>query len=157
MELTSIATLLGNAKAAIELAKVIKDSSTTLDQAETKLKLAELISALADVKVQAAEVQQELLDAQAQVRALEAQAAERAALEWRQPAYWRKSEDGKTETPYCQPCNDKEGRLAVLHVIDPGEYHCHACGKTFRTPEALARIRHETDAAMERAGRGFSF
>jgi hypothetical protein len=68
--LISVSTLLGSIKTATEIAKLIKDSDVSLEKAETKLKLAELISALADAKIEVMEVQQALLDKDAEVRGL---------------------------------------------------------------------------------------
>ena len=61
MDLTAVSTLLGSIKTATEIAKLIKDSDVSLEKAETKLKLAELISALADAKIKVTAVQQPCL------------------------------------------------------------------------------------------------
>jgi hypothetical protein len=147
MDLAAIGSLLTGVKTASDIAKLIKDSGSTLEQAEIKLKLADLISALADVKVEAAGVQQTLLEAQQRIRELEEQAALKAALVWRQPAYWRKAEDGSSELPYCQPCYDTDGRLSVLNIVAEGFFACRTCDKVFETSE---RLKHEAQAAAEK-------
>ena len=43
-----VVTAVGSIKSAIDIAKVLKDGADTLDKAEVKLQLAELISSLAD-------------------------------------------------------------------------------------------------------------
>ncbi|TXI83481.1 MAG: hypothetical protein E6Q40_10930 [Cupriavidus sp.] len=55
--ITTITALLGGVKTATDIARGIKDSGVTLEAAEMKFKLAELISALAGVKMEAATVQ----------------------------------------------------------------------------------------------------
>ncbi len=61
-EMTAIGTLFASVKTATDLVKFIKDSKLNLEDAETKLKLAELISTLADVKLELAELQDTLRD-----------------------------------------------------------------------------------------------
>ena len=57
-DITTINAVLTSIKTASDLAKIIKDSNKTLEQAEIKYKLAELISALADAKMEIAEVRE---------------------------------------------------------------------------------------------------
>lgn len=153
MDITTIATLLGNVKTATEIAKAIKDSGTTLEAAEVKFKLAELISALADVKMEAATVQTELLDAQEQIRKLEAAAKQRAALVWRQPCYWLPREADGVEEPYCQPCQDNDKRLSRLHEDGKGAYTCLVCKTTFRTQERIKADRDKLATANQQRRR----
>ena len=61
-DMASITAALGSIKAAVDLAKLIKDSGASLEQAEVKLKIAELISALADAKIELATIQGVLLE-----------------------------------------------------------------------------------------------
>ena len=60
MDIAAIGSLLGSLKTATEITKFIRESDVSLEKAETKLKLAELVSALADAKLEAVEVQQAL-------------------------------------------------------------------------------------------------
>ena len=46
-----LSLLLTQTKTAVDIAKFIKNSSDTLDRSGQKLKLAELIEALADIKI----------------------------------------------------------------------------------------------------------
>lgn len=156
MDLTTVTALLGNIKTATELARAIKDSGTTLERAEMQLKLADLISSLADVKIEAAGVQQTLLDAQERVRKLEAAIKLRAELKWRQPCYWLPSEvKGVEEEPFCQACHDNEGKLSRLHSDGKGHFQCRVCKQSFNTSERSARDKAEFDAAMRNsAARG---
>ena len=143
----SIASLLGSVKTATEIAKFVKDSDVSIEKAETKLKLAELISALADVKIEAAEIQQALLERDGRIRELERAAETRAALDWREPCYWLPSPSGQDE-PFCQHCYDGSRKLARLHTDNKGLYQCRVCDKNF-----LTRERQERDAAAFVAGR----
>jgi len=150
MDISTITALIGGVKTATDIAKAIKDSGATLEAAEVKFKLAELISALADVKMEAATVQTELLDAQEQIRKLEAAAKQRAALVWRQPCYWMPRESDGVEEPYCQRCYDKEQKLARLHDDGRGAYRCRVCGGYVETESRKAADRAEAEAEAAR-------
>jgi hypothetical protein len=144
MDFSGISALLGSVKTATEIAKFIKESDLSIEKAETKLKLAELISALADVKLEAAEIQQSLVERDDRIRELEKAAKVDAALVWREPCYWLTSADGIDE-PFCQHCYDKESKLARLHTDGQGMYSCRVCEKKFRTRE-----RSESDSSAFR-------
>ena len=101
MDIAAIGSLLGSLKTATEIAKFIRESDVSLEKAETKLKLAELVSALADAKLEAAEVQQEIMDRDDEIRKLKAEAKLQVDLTWRQPCYYLKDAHG-LEEPYCQ-------------------------------------------------------
>ena len=64
-EISTISAILGSVKTATEIAKLIKDSYFSLEKAEMKLKLAELISALADAKIEISEIQELILQKEA--------------------------------------------------------------------------------------------
>ncbi|RVT86244.1 hypothetical protein [Inhella crocodyli] len=148
MDITTIATLLGNVKTATEIAKAIKDSGATLEGAEAKFRLAELISALADVKIEAATVQEQLLSAQLRIRELEDAATTHAVMRWQQPCYWKPAGEGHPDLPYCQPCYDEHRRLSLLNDWGEGQFRCMVCGKTFETPERIERRRQQNAAQI---------
>jgi len=130
MDLGSIATLLSSLKTATDIAKLIKDSDLSLEKAETKLKLAELISALADAKIEAAEIQQALAEKDSELRGLREQLETRDKLEWDDPYYWHKTETGRVG-PYCQQCYDKEQRLIRLQGNGEGWWECKTCKNNY--------------------------
>ena len=143
MDLQSISSLLSSITAATEIAKLIKSSDATLEKAEAKLKMAELISALADVKLQAAEIQQAIIDRDERIRLLEAQIQRKKSLTWREPCYFITSDEG-LEEPFCQQCYDASQNLSRLHSDGQGLYSCRVCNKSFRTKERVQR----DDAAL---------
>lgn len=130
MDLTSISTVLTSIKTATEIAKLIKDSDVTLEKAESKLKLAELISALADAKIQITDVQQTLLEKDAEVRALLEQIETKQKLRWEKPYYWLSAGETK-EGPFCQHCYDKNHELIRLQGGDEGYWECKVCKNGF--------------------------
>lgn len=69
-DLATIATFLGSIKTATEIAKAIKLSDSSIEKAELKLKIAELMESLADVKIQAIEIKELLQEKDLEIEKL---------------------------------------------------------------------------------------
>ena len=147
MDIAAIGSLLGSLKTATDIAKFVRESSLSLERAELKMKLADLIEALANAKIEAADIQQEILDRDKRIRELEAAAAILAELRWEQPCYFRKNEQG-TEDPYCQNCHDATGKLSRLHTDGSGYFQCRVCKQSFKTPDRTKSDEARADAAI---------
>ncbi|ENH2499241.1 hypothetical protein CGJ60_24565 [Vibrio parahaemolyticus] len=61
-DIATISTALTSLKTAVELAKAVRTSTSALEQAEINLQLADLISALADARIEVSEIQGLLLE-----------------------------------------------------------------------------------------------
>ena len=130
MDMATISALIGSIKTATDLAKLINESGITLEKAEVKLKLAELISALADAKMDIATVQQALLDKDAELARLLEQISIKEKLNWEAPYYWLIN-DGKKDGPYCQQCYDNSHKLIRLNGDGRGFWECKTCKNTY--------------------------
>ena len=130
MDIGAISAILGSIKTATDLAKLISDRGVSLEKAEVKLKMAELISALADAKMDVATVQQALLDKDGELARLKEQLAIREKLQWEHPYYWV-IEAGKKEGPYCQQCYDNDHKLIRLNGDGRGFWECKTCKNTY--------------------------
>ncbi|MET2849019.1 hypothetical protein ABXV23_20005 [Vibrio owensii] len=128
-DIASINALLGSIKAASDIAKLIKDSGSTLEQAEFKLQTAELISALADAKVEAADLQLELVSRNQKIQELEELLVQRESVIWEKPYYFTENEKGK-DGPFCAQCYDNSDKLIRLQGGDRGIWGCHTCNIT---------------------------
>jgi hypothetical protein len=137
VDVTSLTTLLGSIKTAADIAKLIKDSGVTLEQAEVKLKLAELISALADAKMETAEIQANIAARDDKIRELEKAATIRGAVKYQDPAYWLTSAAGE-DGPYCQHCYDSDSKLVRLQDELNGAWGCRVCKNQFFEPQRRA-------------------
>ena len=113
MPLTAVATILSSVKTATDIAKLIKNSTTSLEGAEIKLQFAELIGALADVKIEVADIQNLLIVKDAEIQKLKEEKKLAANTTYRDRCYWiinGEVEDG----PFCQKCNDVDNKLVRL-------------------------------------------
>ena len=129
-DIPTIAAAFASLKAATDIAKLIKDSGLSLEKAETKLKLAELLSALADTKIQVADVQQVVIEKEKAIRELEERLDVKAKLKWEQPYYWVVDGENR-EGPFCQRCYDKDGKLIRLQGYGGGHWDCKVCQNNF--------------------------
>ena len=128
--MTSVSAALGSIKTAADIAKLIKESDVSLEKAESKLKLAELISALADAKIQIADIQQLLMEKDAELKAATERLVVKEKLHWESPYYWL-LEGTKKEGPFCQHCYDKNHELIRLQGNGEGYWECKACKNTY--------------------------
>ena len=138
MDISSVTAVLSSIKTATDIARLIKDSDLSLEKAETKLRLADLIGALADAKLEVVEVQQTLAEAEARVQELEAQFAVRAKVHWREPSDWLETET-EPDGPFCQKCYDTERTLVRLQGDGDGWFECKSCKSSYITRENRAR------------------
>src|SRR5690606_18936346 len=110
----------------------------SLEKAETKLKLAELIGSLADAKLEVINLQELLAKTEGHVKELEVQLQVHTALRWEEPLYWLDGESG-SDGPYCQHCYDSSRKLIRLQGNGEGFYECKVCKNTYTTSELRQR------------------
>jgi|SRR6185369_6304691 len=130
MDITAISAALTSIKTAADIAKLIKDSDTSLEKAETKLQLADLTSALADAKLEVTEIQQLLVDKETIIRSLQEQLAVRERLQWEAPYYWLVDGSSK-QGPFCQHCFDADAKPVRLQGNGAGFWRCTICKNTY--------------------------
>lgn len=70
VDYTLITSAISSLKAATEIATLIKESGFLLEKAENKLKIAELLYALADANIKLAEIQQSMLEKDSVIKEL---------------------------------------------------------------------------------------
>ena len=150
MDLSTVTAALGSIKAATEIANLIKDSGISLEKAETKLKLAELLGSLADAKLEVINIQELLAQTEARVKELEIKLQVHEALRWHEPLYWLDNESG-SEGPYCQHCYDSASKLIRLQGNGEGWYECKVCKNSYETSES----RQQEAAAAAAAAQEF--
>ncbi len=103
-----VAEYIAGIKAAWEVAKTLKDATDAIDDAHLKLQMAELLSALADAKIEAAE--------NAEVISQLKQKIERKdSVRFEKGLYFRELDNQVKDGPFCQKCYDAEGLFMRTH------------------------------------------
>lgn len=114
-------------KHSIDIAKAIKDADSTLEKAELKLKIAELIESLADAKVSVTELQEIIQEKDKRIKELESSLENKPNLVRHWGKYFETDENGNpTGDPYCSNCWDSNSKLIHLNRIG-SIYTCGTC------------------------------
>jgi len=130
MDIAGISAILSSIKTATDIAKLIKSTDVSLEKAEYKLKLAELISALADAKIQVTEIQEEIAKKESEIQTLKEHLHVKQNLKWEHPYYWLEDSE-KKDGPFCQNCYDKNKELIRLQGNGSGYWECKACSSNY--------------------------
>jgi hypothetical protein len=126
MDITSIGAALSSIKIAADLAKILKDSNNSLGQAEVNFKLADLVGALADAKMDVASIKELLIEKEQEILELKKSLETKDSIKWKKPYYFLQTGDSE-DGPYCQTCYDNEKKLIRLQDIGNGTWRCHVC------------------------------
>ena len=109
MPVASIVAALGGIKTATDIAKLIKDAGVSLEAADHKLQIAELVGALADAKIALVEVQDALREKDDKIASLNEALRIKESLVRHNDAYYEKDENGEpVGSPYCSHCLEKK-------------------------------------------------
>lgn len=140
MDLTTIATALGGIKTATDIARALKDIDGSLQTAELKLKVAELIEALAEAKMSVVNVREQLEAKEEEIQRLIKTKEIQGTIKYESPYYWISGSGSDRDGPFCQKCYDTEQALIRLQNNgSQGHWKCLACGSavkdsTYRSP-----------------------
>ncbi|EGQ7800259.1 hypothetical protein P6A00_003880 [Vibrio parahaemolyticus] len=130
-DLATIGTALSSIKTAVELAKAVRSSTSTLAQAEVNLQLAELISALADARIEVSEVQGLLLEKEERIAQLQHELDNKGNTVYEKPYYWLETGEER-DGPYCQRCKDVDHLFVRLQATSAkGRWSCRSCREVF--------------------------
>jgi hypothetical protein len=131
MEIAAITGALSGIKVASEIAKLIKNSGTTLEAAEIKFKLAELIGALADAKIEIADFKELMSLKDGEINELKKVLRIQQKVVWNEPYYFI-IEDEDKQGPFCQCCHDVDQNLVRLQSpLNDGCWNCGKCKNTY--------------------------
>ena len=133
-----LSLLLTQTKTAVDIAKFIKNSSDTLDKSGQKLKLAELIEALADIKMETAEIKSLIIEKDEKIQSLENQLKLKNDLKYEAPYYWMINSNDEKEGPFCQKCYDADKQLIRLQLRFNDIWDCHNCTGTFKGKDYIS-------------------
>jgi len=125
-------------KTAFEIAKELKNATKAYNDAEVRLKISDLYSALSDARVDLADAQVEISELRSEVRELNAKLKAVDEVVYKDGFFYREKEvDGKPNGPYCPTCY--QGHSKSLVIVQPatgihrefGSMYCHVCKSHF--------------------------
>lgn len=132
--MTDIVSGLAALKTAFDLAKDLKNASSAYTDAEIRLKVSDLYSALSEAKIQLADAQLEMHDLRRQISELQDKINASDDLEYRDAVYWRKEPiEGKPNGPFCPNCYEgPQKKLSTMSLVArqflfAGKYKCNTC------------------------------
>jgi hypothetical protein len=135
-EITVITAALAGIKHATDLVRLLRESNTSLEQAEQKFKLADLIETLAETRMRLAEIQEVLLEKDQKIKDLEDAFQSNSSLIKVNDAYYEVDLLGVTSgEAYCMHCweaNHKKYHLHHFHT-NATQNICPSCKTVYAT------------------------
>lgn len=133
-DLATIGAALSSLKTAADIAKFLRETDFSIERAELKLKLAELVGALAQAKIELAEVQEDLSAKDKRIAEIEeAFQSKDTMVRYRDAYYLTDGSGNPIGTPYCLRCweNDHKNRHLVQDAKDFRTRVCTTCGHRY--------------------------
>ncbi|MDP2850626.1 MAG: hypothetical protein Q8O20_06080 [Sulfuricurvum sp.] len=127
---TTINAIFSSIKTATDIAKLIKDSNTSLEEAEIKLKMADLISTLADIKIELSEVQVSQREKEEKILELEKLLIKKDKMNFDGKMYWIEED----KIPYCKVCFEEHLKYHHLEYNNGHwgtNYYCRICNNRY--------------------------
>jgi len=131
IDLTAINAITTSVTAAIDIAKAIKDADVSLEKAELKMRVAELLGALADAKIASAEIVDSLHQKEIEIEHLREKLRFKEKLVRVGEAYFEIDNSGKaTGDPYCSNCWETKAMAVHLQAATThaSKTVCPSCG-----------------------------
>jgi soluble cytochrome b562 len=126
-----IMSALATASQAIKLAQDLRGIDRAIDAAEYKLKIADLTSALSDIKLALTDAKEDLATKDAEINKLKRQFQRLTETVEYQGFKYDKGKDGKPSgAAYCPVCEQKTGLLFHLSWME-GDNFCPNCKANF--------------------------
>lgn len=133
-DIATISAALSSLKTATEIAKYFRESDSSLESAEMKLKLADLVGALAEAKLELAEVQDLIMEKDRRIAELEEAFESKESLVRNNDAYYEADSEGNPMgVAFCLRC--WEGEHKKRQLVRVAESHttnqCTGCGQKY--------------------------
>jgi hypothetical protein len=132
-DVATIGLFISSVKNAADIAKAIREAGISLEKAEIKLKMAELIESLAEAKLQAVEIQELIQEKDKRIAELEKALEFKAKLVRSNDAYYESNDNGEPHgDPYCLSCWEREHMAIHLYNHLTGEKACPNCKRIYQ-------------------------
>ncbi len=130
---TTITAALNSIKTATEITNVLRESDLSIEEAELKLKLSDLVHALADAKLGMIRIEETLAGQEKRIAELEEALESKDTLVRHHDAYYRLDKKGKPSgVPFCLRCWENEYRKRQLVADISGIYNvCATCSHRY--------------------------
>jgi predicted nucleic acid-binding Zn-ribbon protein len=111
-------------KTAADIGKIISNANSSMQDAETKLRIAQLIEELAVAKINIASIQELLQSKDEEIKELKEKLMMHKSLVFQKPFYWNTDKVEK-EGPYCSNCWETVKKQ--VHLIRSGSTSLWDC------------------------------
>ncbi len=130
---TTISAALNSIKIATEITTLLRESDPSIDNAELKLQLSDLVHALADAKLGMIRIEETLAGQEKRIAELEEALESKDTLVRHYDAYYRLDKKGKPSgVPFCIRCWENEYRKRQLVMDVSGIYNvCTTCSHRY--------------------------
>ena len=119
-----VAEYISSLKVAWDIAKAVQASTDAIEDAELKLKIANLIGALADARIKSAENDERIVE-------LEKRLCSKSEMKFDGAVYYRENENNERDGPWCPRCFDADGKEVRLQAGYSSSWICANCNKVF--------------------------
>ena len=133
MDIPTITSALAGIQTATSLAKGLWEADISLEKADQKFKLAEIIEALADAKISIADFKELLIEKEKEISDLKEKLERKDKVKFDGNHYWIEGDS----VPFCSVCYERDSKLHHLKYIPENRlsspsYLCKICGNGFR-------------------------
>jgi hypothetical protein len=148
-DIAAITAVLSSLRTATDIAKLLRETDLSLEKADLKLKLADLVGSLADAKMQLSEIQELLGDRDKRIKELEEAFQSKHRLVRVRDAYYRlDDQDRPSGEPHCIRCWDVDHKQYKLQY-DAKDRFVKVCPACKHRHEGRMAIRIDPDAKKD--------
>lgn len=137
-DISTITAFLGSIKTATDIAKAIREAGVSLEKAEAKLKMADLMESLAEARIQAAEIQEVIQEKDKRIAELAKAFELKSKLIRYGDAYYDVDQSGNPiGDPYCSNCWEVNHKTVHVNYDVLGRNRlCPACKTSYNRRRA---------------------
>jgi DNA repair exonuclease SbcCD ATPase subunit len=130
--LSALRNVLASLTAATEIAVFLKDSELSLPKDEMKVKLAELIAAIAEAKLQIADITSIISEKDQTIKFLQDNINQGEEMVFEKNLYWS-IEGDKKDGPFCPQCWDHDHKKTRLYNMANAYWMCRICNNSYKS------------------------
>jgi DNA repair exonuclease SbcCD ATPase subunit len=129
--LSALRNALASLTAATEIAVFLKDSELSLPKDEMKVKLAELIAAIAEAKLQIEDITSIISEKDQTIKFLQDNINQGEEMVFEKNLYWS-IEGDKKDGPFCPQCWDHDHKKTRLYNMANAYWMCRICNNSYK-------------------------